>query len=138
MKSFALKFCIFTLLLACPLLGCRSSQPKSDFVDFAKHACWDPAKEQRWQEFRLTFETEYSRIQPAVDDGSSPDTPSPDTVHPNQLDLDRIEKRRTGNPHATSCRRAVIPGRVYDYSNCSPWQLAAELFQEDEENDGHK
>ncbi len=129
----------FTSLLACSLLwGCRTSHDDPPFRDFANRNCWDPAKQQRWDTFRETFEFHYARVPDPAAGSSSRDDESDDGVNAAQSDLDHLEQRRTGDPHAKSCRRAVIPGRFYDSSNCSPWQLAAELFEEDEENHNSK
>jgi hypothetical protein len=133
---FAIASCIFTLLLACSWVGCHTSQPPV-FIDFVHHDSWDAAKQQRWNAFQQTIHEEYFDRQLQVRSCPAPGE------HPfgdqDQLDFDCIEQRRTGNQEAKSCRHAVLsPGAPYDYSQCSEQQLAAELFQEDEENHGYK
>ncbi len=131
------KSCIFTLLLACSLFGCSSTQEKAPFVDFAGRGSWDAAKQQRWTAFQQTVHEEYFgmifHVRPCPAPGEHP------FGDLDQRDFDCIEQRRTGNPEAKSCRQAALnPQTIYDYSQCSEQQLAAELFQEDEENHGYK
>ncbi len=129
---FEVKSCILTLLLACSLWGCSSTQEKAPFVDFADRSSWDPAKQQRWEAFQKKFIAHYHELP-----GSSRDGVSFGALQdPNQCDYDAIEQRRTRNRYATSCRKVFNNGGLLDESNCSDQQLMAELFQEEEENRG--
>jgi hypothetical protein len=93
---------------------------------------WDTDKQNRWAAFQAAVASTPMIIdmhQRAVEIIAMSHHITPAEL---QNYLDTIEQHRTGNPKATSCRKAQQPGH-YTSAGCSRTQLLLEFFQENEE-----
>jgi len=125
---------VICLLLLALTSACNKSA--GGVKPFKDEASWDFAKKQRWQQMQQAINTDATPVsgqhrRVAI----SRIMIRGWTVDRLQQYFDSMEQKRTGDSTARSCRKADA-NKGYDISACTPGQLAAEFFFEEEEHFG--